>query len=155
MIQPGTYKGTILSNAISETQAGLPQSTITFSVVSDGRPHTITWFGSFKEGKAREITIKSLITCGLKGNNPAGDVEIGKEVSLVIDNEVDENGKSRTKVKWINPLGAVRNVIPKSAALAKLSELEGAVMALRQERSSGIISSRNIDDEMPDWMRDA
>ena len=127
MIQPGTYVVKIASHAISETKAGLPQAAITFS-------NGLTWFGSFKEGKAREITLKALLTCGLKGNNPAGPLEIGREVSIVVDDETGEDGKTRTKVRWVNALGGgIKNVISPDHAKAKLQGLEGAVMAARSE----------------------
>lgn len=133
MVKPGTYKATVISHAISETKAGLPQAAVTFSFEADGRPQSLTWFGSFKEGKAREITAKALIVCGLKGNNPAGDLEIGREVSIVVEDETGDDGKVRSKIRWVNPPNAVRNVIPSDMAKAKLAELEGAIMAARQE----------------------
>jgi hypothetical protein len=71
MINPGTYPAKVISHAISETRGGDPQAAVTFSFDANG-PKTMTWYGSFKEGKAREITIKALLACGLKGNNPAG-----------------------------------------------------------------------------------
>lgn len=135
MIKPGTYVGTILSHAVSETKAGDPQAAVTFSFEADGKSHTMTWFGSFKEGKAQEITLRALLTCGLKGNNPAGLLEIGKQVSLVIDEEKDQNGKLRTKIKWVNPLGGVKNVMPPDLAMNKLEALAGAVAMARQENN--------------------
>lgn len=135
MINPGTYVAKIVSQAISETKAGDPQAVVTFSFDDNG-PKTISWYGSFKEGKAAEITIKALLACGLKGNNPAGPLEIGKEVSIVIEEEEGQDGKIRARVRWVNSLGAVRNVIPPDAAKAKLAALEGAVMAARAKNGS-------------------
>lgn len=132
MIKPGIYTGTLLNHAISETRNGDPQAVVKFSVDADG-PQQITWYGSFKPGKAQEITIKALLTCGLKDNNPAGPLEIGKEVSLVIDIEVGDDGKERNKVQWINALGEIKKVIPMDMAKAKLSSLEGAVMMARSK----------------------
>jgi hypothetical protein len=133
MVKPGTYRATILNHAISETKGGDPQAAVTFSFEADGKSHTMTWFGSFKEGKAREITIKALLTCGLKGNNPAGELDIGKEVSIVVEDEVGQDGKTRTRIRWVNPIGGVKNVMPADAAKAKLSDLVGAVMAARED----------------------
>lgn len=130
MIEAGTYKATVFSHAISETKKGEPQAVIAFSFSDKNGPQKIHYYGSFSE-KARQYTIKNLITCGLKENNPAGALEIGKEVEIVIDVEFDENGKERAKVKFINEPGMTRNVIPQDMAKAKLSALEGAVMAVR------------------------
>lgn len=135
MVKPGTYIGTILSHAVTETKAGDPQASVTFSFDADSRPQNMTWFGSFKEGKAQEITIKALLTCGLKGNNPAGPLDIGKQVSLVIEDEKGQDGKIRSKIRWVNALGGVKNVIAPDLAMSKLDALAGAVALARQENN--------------------
>jgi hypothetical protein len=131
MIKQGTYLAKVISHAISETKGGNPQAVVKFSLDADG-PKTLTWYGSFSE-KAIEITVKALLACGLQGNNPAGALEIGKEVSIVVEIEKDENGKERNKVRWVNSVHEIKNVIPQDAAKAKLSALEGAVMMARQK----------------------
>jgi len=132
MVKPGTYKATLLNHAISETKNGNPQAVVTFSFEAEGQPQSVTWYGSFSE-KALPHTLKALLVCGLKGNNPAGPLEIGKEVSIVIEVQKDEqSGKERNAVRWVNALNSIRNVIPADAALARLSQLEGAVMQARQ-----------------------
>jgi hypothetical protein len=129
MIEPGKYMATLESHSITENKKGDPQVAAVFSFRNAAGPQKITWFGGFSEA-GRQYTIKNLITLGLKGNNPAGNLEIGKQVEIVIDNETFE-GKTRAKVKFINGPGAARNVIPQDLAKAKLSALEGAVMAAR------------------------
>jgi hypothetical protein len=131
-MKPGTYLARVASHAISETKKGDPQAVVTFEVSTNGATEKITYYGSFSE-KAAPYTIKALLACGLKTNNPSGDLEVGKEVSLVIDDDVGTDGKTRSKVKWVNSLGATRNVIPQDLAKAKLAALEGAVMAARNE----------------------
>lgn len=144
MIKPGVYRATILNHAISETKDGNPQAAVTFSFESEGKSQSMTWFGSFKEGKARDITIKALLVCGLKGNNPAGDLDIGREVSIVIENEEGQDGKIRARVRWVNALGGVKNVLPADQAKAKLDALAGAVMAARND-----LNMPDTDDEIP------
>lgn len=131
MVSPGNYKAMVLSHAISETKAGLPQAAVTFSFEANGHPHTLTWYGSFSE-KALAHTIKALLVCGLKGNNPAGDLEVGREVSIVVEVDVDDQGKERNKIRWVNAVGTIRNAIPQDLASLKLSSLEAAVMSARQ-----------------------
>lgn len=138
-MKPGTYKAKVTSHAISETSKGDPQATITFSAEGGG---SITWYGSFSE-KATPHTVKALLVCGLKGQNPAGPLEIGKEVSIVVEDDVSQDGKTRSKVRWVNALGAVRNVIPQDMAKAKLAALEGAVIAARADLNI------HEDDEIP------
>jgi hypothetical protein len=132
LVKDGTYSAKVESHAITETKAGDPQATVTFSFEAEGKHRKITWFGSFKD-KAQPHTIKGLIACGLKGNNPGGPLQIGKEVSIVIETHADDKGREVNKVRWVNEPGGVRNVIDSKVALAKLSMLEGAVMKARQE----------------------
>lgn len=140
MIKPGTYKATVVSHATSETKEGLPQAAVTFAFDCEG-PRMLTWYGSFKE-KAAPHTIKALLNCGLSGQNLAGPLEIGKEVSIVIDDEQGLDGKVRSKIQWVNALATIKNIIPQDLAKAKLASLEGAVMAAR--------SKLNIhDDDIP------
>lgn len=132
-IPAGQYVAKIISHGISETKNGAPQATIQFGFDVEGHQRRLTWYGSFKEGKAREITLKTLLECGLKGNNPAGDLEIGKEMYITVDDETGEDGKVRTKVKWVNSLGGVKNLLDTDLAKAKLGDLEGAIMKARQD----------------------
>lgn len=142
MIEAGTYTATLVSHAITETKAGQPQAVAVFTLETSSGPQKITYYGSFSE-KAAQYTIKNLITLGLKGNNPAGDLEIGKQVELVINVETDDQGKTRARVSFINPIGGARNAMDQDLAKAKLSALEAKVMAARQ--SMGVSG----DDEIP------
>lgn len=136
LIEAGTYPAKVESHAITETKNGDPQAVVTFAFKVGSAIRKITWYGSFKE-KAQPHTIKGIIACGLKGNNPAGALEIGKDVSLVIEVEANDKGQEINKVRWVNSPSEPRNVIDPKAALAKLSALEGAVMAARQNNKSG------------------
>ena len=69
LIKDGTYSAKVESHAITETKAGDLQAMVTFTFAAEGSERKITWYGSFKE-KAQPHTIKGLIACGLKGNNP-------------------------------------------------------------------------------------
>lgn len=132
MIPAGKYLAKVLSHAITETKAEKEQATVVFSFEVDGRIQTLTWYGHFTE-KTTDSTIKALIACGLSGNNPAGPLHIGKEVSITVEVEKDEKGRERNKIRWVNSVGGVaRNVIPQDAAKARLSSLEAAVMAARE-----------------------
>lgn len=141
MVKPGTYLATVLNHAITQTQKGDPQAAVSFSFTDGEGSHQLTWYGSFSE-KAQPFTLKSLLACGLKGNNPAGPLEIGKEVSIVVEHDTDDTGKTRAKVRWVNPIGGYKNVIDNQEALMKLSMLEGAVMAQRQKM--GLVDSDEI-----------
>lgn len=143
MIKPGVYIGTVVGHNVGETKNFEPQVAVNFSLSTDEGPQKITYFGYFTE-KAAKYTIQNLITCGLKGNHPAGDLEIGKQVELVIENEAYE-GKTRAKVRYINEIGAAKNFVSSDVAKAKLSQFEGMVMEARQNNPKKAAS----DDEIP------
>lgn len=132
MVKPGTYVATVLNHAITETKAGNPQAAVSFSFSDADGSHQITWYGSFSE-KAMPHTVKGLLACGLKGNNPAGELEIGKEVSIVIEHDTDDDGKVRNKVRWVNSIGGFQRAVAPDLAKSKLANLEGAVMLARQK----------------------
>lgn len=128
----GTYTATVIDHAISEARSGNLQAVVTFGFEVAGAQHTLRWYGSFSE-KALKHTAKALLACGLRGNNPAGPLEIGKKVSIVVDIEKDEQGRETNKVRWVNPVSSIRNVVNADLAIAKLSQLEGAIAAARQD----------------------
>lgn len=67
MINPGKYTAKIKDYGIGSTKAGEPKAMILFTFKDqNGAEKELTWSGSLKEGRAREITIDALLTCGLK-----------------------------------------------------------------------------------------
>ena len=130
-MKDGTYTATIASHHMAETKKGEPQVVISFDIEDAGVLESIKYYGYFSD-KARPYTIKNLITCGLVGNNPAGDLQIGKKVQIVVESEVYE-GKSRQKVKYINQEGGSATKLSQDLAKAKFAQLEGDVMKARAE----------------------
>jgi hypothetical protein len=104
----GKFRAKINEYGITLTQAGKPQCTVSFKVkVSDTEYKNITWYGSLNEGGARDITVKALITMGYKENllekfSLGEGLNIEKEFSVEIIQECGQDGKYRTKIKWIN-----------------------------------------------------
>jgi hypothetical protein len=137
MYQSGTFKGYVQDYGIGETKAGDPQVFIVFGVNFPDGEKNMTWYGSLKEGKGREITIKALLAVGFEGNdvtrlidgtNQAAPLPIapGAEASLVIEEEERQDGNGKIhKIKWVNRLGGGGNVkrADPVAAKAKLAAL--------------------------------
>ena len=138
MIEAGTYTATVSSHAITLTKSGDPQVVVHFDIKGHGN---ISYYGYFTD-KAREYTINNLIKLGLQGDNPAGALQIGKEVELVLVNE-SYKGKDSVKVRFINLPGERKEVeaVPIDMAKAKLAALEGAVVLAR--------SKLNMSEEIP------
>lgn len=113
MIDPGRYLGKVKQYGIGTTKAGDPNVTVIFGFKDNlNQERELTWFGSLKEGRAREITIDALLVCGFKGNDigalaggpETGLLDLNTDVDLVVENE-EYNGKVSTKIKWINRAG--------------------------------------------------
>src|SRR5690606_13826997 len=113
LVKPGIYNAKLVDYYIGKTNQGLPQAELWFEFEAEGTKRTMPYFGTFKEGKGREITLKALLVCGLRGNDPSiltlgkegNGLELGKEVSITISQENDQDGRARNRIQWVNPLG--------------------------------------------------
>lgn len=92
---------------LGETSTGKEQIAVQFEILTpDADIRSITWFGFFTDA-ALERTIQSLRYCGWTGADLTDLAGMdANEVELVVDDEVYE-GKTRTKVKWINRPGGL------------------------------------------------
>ncbi len=139
----GTFVANVADFGVSETKAGLPQISVTFDVNAENGTSRYSWFGSLKAGKAREITIKALVTLGFTGKNladladPAKEaIAIGTEVEVVLAEETYD-GTTRTKIQWINKVGggggiAKLDADTAKAKLAALGDIGGELMLAQQ-----------------------
>lgn len=132
LIKPGRYTAHVKEHAITETKNGDPQAAVVFEFEYEDGKRELTWFGSFKE-KAVEHTIKALVVCGLDGANPAGALQIGKEVSIVVETDTDQEGRERSKVRWVNKPGIALKPMVGAEAASKLEKFAGLVMATKQK----------------------
>jgi hypothetical protein len=127
----GRYSAVVKDYGISETKAGDAQVFIAFDVAHGEGTTALTWFGSLKEGKAQEITLKGLLAAGFTGKDvtdlidgpDGGAIPLGTEVSLVIENEEYE-GANRARIRWVNkPGGGGVQRADATTAKAKLAKL--------------------------------
>ncbi|MNJ94820.1 hypothetical protein D3C87_125230 [compost metagenome] len=126
-MKQGTYKVLSIVDAglIGEGEGTKPK--ITFSLETDEGVKNLTWFGNMKgntpEGteKARQMTIKALVTAGFIGNDfddllqPVDAVFNTKELTVTV-----ELYKDKPQIKWINEKREKKEftgVAPKFAAL--------------------------------------
>lgn len=146
-IEAGIYEAKIIDYGIGTTKAGDPQMMILFEFNDlDNQRHEITWYGSVKSPKAQEITAKTLLYCGMTGNDP---MEIADGVStnildavtpvkITIELEPKQDGLGTfAKVAWVNRAGngAFAKRLSKSEAKVKLGalNLKGTMMIARQD----------------------
>jgi hypothetical protein len=124
-----SYKAALSDAELTETKAGMPQVHLSF-IADDGagEKEQFHWYGSLKEGKAQEITVKALLTAGFVG----GDLEdLKKEIKPfkpVADLLVElEDNQGKLRIKWIN---AAKKATAFKGAAPKLA---GAFAKMRQE----------------------
>lgn len=150
LVKSGRYKAKVIDHGISKTKAGDPQAVVRFEFETSTGYRELTWFGSFKEG-ALEHTVRALVNCGLKGSNPAGALEIGKEVSITVEIDKDQKGNDRNIVRWVNVPGGVANKMPQGEANALLERYSGVVMALKEKEGQPAAQKHQQREEVFPW----
>lgn len=150
----GKYTGRVIDYGMTTTKAGLPQVILLCEYVdNDHDSHQVYWFGSLKEGKAREITIKTLLDCGFQGDDISaiadglgnGALDTTKELQFVMKTKLDLDGRPQCRLRFINvPGGQVfRDKLTKGEAVQVLSgyDLKADFMAARQKRAPDKMST--------------
>lgn len=108
----GTWIGKVVDYGVTETKDGAPAVFVSFDVdMKDDGVNNMTWRGSLKEGKGREITLKALLALGFRGRDvselidgpDSNMIDVGREAKLVCENEEYE-GKTYCKIKWVNSM---------------------------------------------------
>ncbi|MFZ8933688.1 MAG: hypothetical protein ACO2ZP_07310 [Bacteriovoracaceae bacterium] len=153
LIEEGKYLAKIIDFGFTKTSKDKLQVAVKFGIEDEeGAKRTIVWFGSLNQGKAREITIKQLLRCGLKGNDirilskglEGKGLDVETEVEVEIIQIEDQKGNLRNKVQWINSLGMKK--IDASEINNQLGDgLSGDILSLRQ--STGMIE-KAVKEEM-------
>ncbi len=114
----GKFPVRIKDYGTTTTQAGKPQLFIEFDVTADGATKSLKWFGSFV-GKGKDITLKTLIYCGLQQQNynllgnfvngvASGLLNMSEDLVIDVQEEPKMNSTTgmpdgtRTVIQWIN-----------------------------------------------------
>lgn len=145
---PGYYEARIANYGIKKTKAGDPAPTIVFEVTVDGAKQRVFWQGSFKDGQARDITMKALAVCGFvnvrsfanlaEGIN-SGLLDMNKDLQITVEHETaqDGSGKRFARVRWINEAGGGKFKdamdLQEATVLMQGMNLEADFMRIAQE----------------------
>ena len=136
MIEIGRYKAHPTKWGVKTAKTGNEQAVIEFEVTDDkGAKHLMSWYGSFVEGKAREITLKAIAACGCEDiayfDTPQG-LDTKKEVQVTIEQETNEKG-TFSKIKWVNPIGnKFENMMPPAQSKNFLKSLKADFAATKE-----------------------
>lgn len=134
LIPKGTYRARAVNAKLGQGK-NAPQVGIEFELLGDAAlsGRRISYYGSFSDA-AMEFTLRALRTCGWRGDDVSSLIGItDNEVSLVIDQEEWE-GKTRNKVKWVNPLGglAMKAELAEDEAKKFAAKMRGKVAAFNK-----------------------
>lgn len=144
-VKAGIFEAKVSDYGVTETKKGDPMAMIRFQYQdAEGDNHFATWYGTFGSEKAQEISCEVLALCGYTSTNLAdlakgagsGVLKEGKVVSITLVAEEWE-GKTRIKVKYVNPPGGAgfRNQLTHTDAVKKFSGVSiGAAMAAAKKK---------------------
>lgn len=109
----GIFQAQIKDYGTSETKSGNPQVWIKFGFEHEGAAKELTWYGSFVGG-AKDITLKTLIYCGLqpqfynqlvnfRNGVQSGMLDLNKILNIDVQEEPKQDGSGmRTVIQWVN-----------------------------------------------------
>jgi hypothetical protein len=124
----GSFKGKVVDYGFRTTNAGNLNIAVLFEYEQSlGDRKRLTWWGYLNEGKAREITLKTLKLLGWKGQAieglnsgvSSGILDTDTEFSIVVDLE-EYQGVTRPKIKWVNAGGGFQERLDLSEVKQKL-----------------------------------
>lgn len=154
-IQAGRHIAHPQAWGVRETKSGDPQIYVKFDL-------GLTWFGSLKEGRAREITLESLVTMGFMGDDLSelvsneNALDKNKDVALVVEYEANQNGEPVPRIKWVNDVdGGMKGKMDATDAIKalKMLKVKGDLAHIRKEKGVSAESQPNVnvgkDDEPP------
>jgi len=126
----GKHLAKLKDYAMTVTSSEKLQILLVFEFEFNDQTKELTWYGSFKEGRAREITLDTLFLCGFSGEdlsilaelNTSGALDCDQQVQIVVELREDLQGKERLQISWVNPVGgaAFKNRLTRKEAAIKL-----------------------------------
>lgn len=132
LVPEGRYLVKPIEWGITKSKNGDPLLFITFNGAFTDTITSKTWFGTLKEGRGREITLESIITCGFAyGSIDLFDrfdaLDKDTEVSIVIGHE-EYNGVTKDKVNWVNPVKTLKASADDVKVMLKGLDIKGDLM---------------------------
>ena len=150
-VEPGTYTAIPYTCALGKAKTGTAYVSIGFNI-KDGVGGSIWWNGYFHENSI-DRTLDALQCCGWTGDDisdfseweSANSSGLGEtEVSIVVENEVGQDGISRPKLKWINPIDGIRVSTKQELSSSEIAILSNKVknkLALKKVKQSPAVQA--------------
>lgn len=108
----GKFKAKAKTWGLGEASTGNKEVAVLFDILDEAAEFSaLTWRGHFSDA-AWERTVESLRICGWEGDDLTKLEGLDKnEVELVVEEEEYE-GKTQTKVRWVNRIGSLNIKAP-------------------------------------------
>ncbi|MGB1016086.1 MAG: hypothetical protein ACPG4T_18270 [Nannocystaceae bacterium] len=145
-IEPGRYRARCAGEdqllfGRSDKEDGGEQMSIRFVLLGEEDAETdtfITFFGSLKTNESQDFCLSVMETCGWKGETATDPTGIADNVVELVIAREEYNGKTRTKVKYVNtPGGAVgvKNVMSDAEKSDFANRMQGRILDRRQKQA--------------------
>jgi hypothetical protein len=135
-MQPGRYRAKAIGHKLGKASTGNEQVLVNFEV-TDGehKGRIVYWYGTFTEASI-ERTLESLEHAGWDGVSLSQMSGLGdREVELVMENELGQDGQNRLRVRWVNKMGGAMKVeLDRGGVMALEERIKGAMLARKQKR---------------------
>ena len=146
-VRPGRYVGRAISAGLGTTSGGTEQMGVEFEFLDDPNV-SLWWYGYFSE-KSLPWTVKTMRALGWSGDDLAeveGDRErvvklFPREVQLVVVSEPErqydaagdlvDTGRMRSKIRYVNEIGAMRGLARPMSAETRRSFAEAMRARIR------------------------
>jgi hypothetical protein len=142
----GYFEAKAIEGALCATKGGREQVAVMFEIVEEGehKGSRRTWYGFFgddvvtKDGRTlTDITLDSLRAAGWSNDDVSDLQGLGEaNVTLVIDEEVGNDGQTRDKIRWVNRLRTgglkVTNALGEAQKKAFAAQLKAKAIVSRQ-----------------------
>lgn len=139
MISEGKHKARGIEAALGYTSKGTEQ----IAVLLETEHGEITWYGYFSE-KTADRTLESLRYLGWEGDDLSDLSGISaNEVTIVVEHEADEDGRTHPRVRWINRAGglAMKEAMDEKATRAFAARMKNAARASRAKVGAAVPSA--------------
>lgn len=133
---PGKYRAKVTDYGITTVKSGPsegnPAPFVQLEICEGTRTGDhLTWQGSFNVGKAFEIAMKALETCGFSGDlervalgKAGGALRIDCEVQIVVTNQPKTDGDGYyARVEYINPVGSTKEMMSPEEFKRKIASM--------------------------------
>ena len=130
-IPEGNYVAKATSYDFGMSKGGNEQVGVAFTISQgDHAGQMLSWYGFFNSSENTERALKALRAAGWNGDDLSNLIGLGDTEVQIVVKEEEYNGKTTTKIAWVNALGvAMASKMSDQERKAFAARMKGAVLA--------------------------